>query len=98
MFKLLKNLQTIQLEPNTDYKWISADAISMYTNMEINDTINTVWLYLTDIVGIKNIKFNLELLIDHKPIHVWRTPLPTNKWYSYGHQLCSHYCQHLRCI
>ena len=64
MFKLLKNLQTIQLEPNTDCKWISADAISMYTNMGKNDTINTVRLYITDIVGIKNIKFNLELLIE----------------------------------
>ena len=63
-FELLENLQTIKLEPNTEYLWISADAISMHSNMEINNTIKTVCSYITKITGIDKIRFNLELLIE----------------------------------
>ena len=64
VFELLDDLHNVKLKPNTDYRMVSADAVSMYSNMNIDDTIATVRAYLLEFVPKDKIRFNMDLLID----------------------------------
>ena len=60
---MLHELQDVKLDKYTEYRWISADAIGMYSNMNIDDTIKTIKAYLKEVVLKNKINFNTELLI-----------------------------------
>ena len=48
VFEFLNYVHKIQLQPGTNYHLVSADSVSMYLSMDIEDTIKTVRAYLLD--------------------------------------------------
>ena len=63
-FEFLYLIEKTKLEPYTPARLVSADAESMYSNMDIQDTIDTVEKYLREIAPAEELNFDLNLLIE----------------------------------